>query len=76
VIEFSPDARALLGMDPGLCGSCRHRELLASPRSVFLRCGLAAVDPAFRRYPSLPVLACGGFAVGDPASTPARSAES
>lgn len=60
------EAGARLGTDPGLCGRCRHHELLASPRSVFLRCGLAAIDPAFRRYPALPVLSCRGFAAGEP----------
>ncbi|MGE5232502.1 MAG: hypothetical protein ACM3OB_00165 [Acidobacteriota bacterium] len=53
---------ARLGLDPGLCGRCRHRELLSSERSTFLRCGLAAVDPRFVRYPGLPVLRCAGFA--------------
>jgi len=61
-----------LGADPGLCGRCRHRELLSSERSVFLRCGLAAVDPRFARYPSLPVLGCAGFAPEPDESPPAR----
>jgi hypothetical protein len=52
---------ARLGADPGLCAACVHLRLLASPRSVFVRCGLAASDPAFPRYPALPVLRCAGF---------------
>jgi len=36
-------------------------RLLASPRSVFVRCGLAASDPAYPRYPALPVVRCAGF---------------
>jgi hypothetical protein len=29
--------------------------------SHFYRCRLADIDPAFRRYPPLPVLSCPGF---------------
>ena len=35
--------------------------LLASRRSVFVRCGLAATDPRFPKYPPLPVRACPGY---------------
>lgn len=51
-----------LAVPAGLCASCRHLRLLASRRSVFVRCGLAAVDPRFPRYPALPVTACPGYA--------------
>lgn len=60
------DLAARLGADPGLCATCRHAELLASRRSVFLRCGLAATDPRFPRYPPLPVLRCAGHAALPP----------
>ncbi len=50
-----------LAVPPGLCASCEHLRLLASRRSVFVRCGLAASDPAFPRYPGLPVVACRGY---------------
>ena len=50
-----------LAVQPGLCAGCLHLRLLASPRSVFVRCGLADSDPAFPRYPALPVLRCAGF---------------
>jgi hypothetical protein len=59
------DALARLTAPPGLCADCVHLHLLASPRSVFVRCGLAAVDPRFPRYPALPVLECAGFAQHD-----------
>lgn len=52
---------ARLATPPGLCAACAHLRLLASPRSVFVRCGLAATDPAFPRYPALPVARCAGF---------------
>lgn len=50
-----------LAVEAGLCAACVHLRLLASPRSVFVRCGLAASDPAFPRYPALPVVRCAGF---------------
>lgn len=46
---------------PGLCAACGHLRLLASKKSVFVRCGLADADPAFVRYPPLPVRACRGY---------------
>jgi hypothetical protein len=52
---------ARLAVPPGLCAACIHLQLLASPRSVFVRCGLAATDPAFPRYPALPVTRCAGY---------------
>jgi hypothetical protein len=45
----------------GLCESCEHLRVLASRRSVFVRCGLADSDPRFPRYPALPVTACMGY---------------
>jgi hypothetical protein len=50
-----------LAVHPGLCATCEHLRLLASKRSVFVRCGLAEADPAFVRYPPLPVRACPGY---------------
>ena len=53
----------------GLCRACRHAEVLRSKRSAFLRCGRAAGDTRFPRYPGLPVLQCAGF------ETPAAAAK-
>jgi len=54
----------------GRCADCRHAELVASPRSRFLRCRRADTDPAYPRYPSLPVVVCAGHepAPGAPAA--------
>lgn len=52
---------ARLGAPAGLCATCRHARVLASRTSVFLRCAMAEVDPAFPRYPRLPVEACRGY---------------
>jgi hypothetical protein len=52
--------------DVGLCARCCHARLVETPRSVFWMCALAASDARFPRYPRLPVLACDGFAEGEP----------
>ena len=66
----SPEERRLLierlSAPPGLCGRCEHLRVLASARSVFVRCGLADTDPRFPRYPALPVVACRGYVPLDP----------
>ncbi len=53
-------APARLPAPAGLCATCVHLRLVTSPRSVFVRCGLADTDPRFPRYPPLPVRACDG----------------
>jgi hypothetical protein len=46
----------------GLCARCIHaREIESSRGSVFYLCGLSDVDPAFPKYPRLPVIQCSGF---------------
>ena len=55
-----------LAVPAGLCASCEHLRLLASRRSVFVRCGLAAREPGFPRYPPLPVVVCGGYLAQEP----------
>ena len=47
----------------GLCGTCLHARQIRSGRgSSFLLCRRAADEPAFTRYPRLPVSACAGHA--------------
>lgn len=45
----------------GLCASCRHVRVVATPRSQFLLCERSRTDPSYARYPRLPMLACAGF---------------
>jgi hypothetical protein len=46
----------------GLCSSCIHAQPVTSSRgAVFVMCQLSRTDPAFPRYPTLPVLACRGY---------------
>jgi hypothetical protein len=51
-----------LGAPPGLCGLCVHARSNTTRRgSTFLRCGRAATDERFAKYPTLPVFSCPGF---------------
>lgn len=59
--EVDRTALDRVSADPGLCATCVHLHLLASSRSVFVRCGKADEDPAFPRYPLLPVRSCPGY---------------
>ena len=46
----------------GLCADCRWARRVPNARgSVFFLCRRAETDPAFPRYPRLPVLACPGY---------------
>ncbi|HXA53791.1 MAG TPA: hypothetical protein VNV37_02850 [Solirubrobacteraceae bacterium] len=50
------------GEDAGLCDSCAHQRRVPNTRgSVFSLCERSREDPAFPRYPRLPVLACPGY---------------
>lgn len=45
----------------GLCATCTHVHKVRTGRgSTFYRCGRADAEPAFPRYPRLPVLRCPG----------------
>ena len=45
----------------GLCADCRHAREVASARgSRFTMCGRARDEPAYAKYPALPVLRCVG----------------
>lgn len=47
---------------PGLCASCAHRQEVPNTRgSVFWLCRRSRTDPAYPRYPRLPVQECHGY---------------
>jgi hypothetical protein len=49
----------------GLCARCRMASVARSARGGrFWRCARADADPAYLRYPPLPVLRCAGFEEG------------
>jgi len=53
--------------EPGLCATCVHHRIVRSGRgSIFYLCQLSRTDPAFPRYPRLPVLSCRGYEPGEP----------
>ena len=55
--------RAILGAPVrfGLCDSCRHQRIVRTTRgSVFTLCERSRTDPAYPRYPRVPVLSCAG----------------
>jgi hypothetical protein len=50
------------GPPAGLCESCAHQRVVRNTRgSSFSLCERSREDPAFPRYPRLPVLACPGY---------------
>ncbi|MCM2269370.1 MAG: hypothetical protein NDJ75_04670 [Thermoanaerobaculia bacterium] len=59
----------------GLCAVCRHAEIVASPRSRFLRCRRAEAEPRYAKYPTLPVTRCDGFERRVEAAAPAPPAD-
>jgi hypothetical protein len=46
----------------GLCDRCRHQQIVRNTRgSAFSLCLRSRSDPAYPRYPRVPVLECDGF---------------
>ncbi len=46
----------------GLCDSCQHQQLVRNTRgSTFSLCRRSREDPAYPRYPRVPVLSCPGY---------------
>jgi hypothetical protein len=47
----------------GLCADCAHARRVESSRgSVFVLCERSASDPAYAKYPRLPMRDCPGYA--------------
>jgi hypothetical protein len=46
----------------GLCADCAYSKIVRSDRGVaFYQCLRSFTDPAFPKYPRLPVLKCSGY---------------
>jgi hypothetical protein len=57
-----PSPHRSTGPAAGLCETCVHRREVSNTRgSVFSLCLLSRTDPAYPRYPRLPVLECAGY---------------
>src|SRR5579872_55408 len=51
-----------LPIHPGLCADCRFAAVIRSARgSVFYQCRRSFTEPAFAKYPRLPVVSCSGY---------------
>ena len=66
-----PDRAAPGGVGAGLCDTCAHQQVVRNTRgSSFSLCLRSREDPAYPRYPRVPVLACPGHtpsaALGEP----------
>ena len=49
-------------VNPGLCETCTHVQIVRSSKgSSYVLCRLSELNPAFRRYPALPVTVCAGY---------------
>ena len=61
-------------LDPhvGLCSRCEHAHRVTTPRSRFWLCGLSRTDPAYPRYPRLPIVSCDGFTLLPEGTEPAE----
>jgi hypothetical protein len=65
----NPESRAAERGRAGLCADCLHAQRIASSHgSTFYRCQRADFDPAFRKYPQLPMIRCVGYVPQEPAS--------
>jgi len=45
----------------GLCRRCQHARQVPTGRTLYWMCELSLTDPAYAKYPRLPVLACPGY---------------
>jgi hypothetical protein len=51
---------------PGLCAACRHaRSIVSSGAKTFYQCLRAELEPAYPKWPRLPVLSCPGYEPGE-----------
>ncbi len=61
--ETIPEHLRRDGRTAGLCAVCQHARRVENDRgSVFFRCDYARIDPAYPKYPVLPVVRCAAFA--------------
>ena len=58
------------GSSRGLCDTCLHQKLVPNTRgSVFSLCLRSRTEPAYPRYPPIPVAACPGHEPRDRGET-------
>jgi len=55
----------MAGPAAGLCDTCAHQRVIRNTRgSSFSLCERSRADPAYPRYPRLPVRECAGYERG------------
>jgi hypothetical protein len=65
VRDLSVENRSAKCEGVGLCADCAHcRRVEAKGAELFYLCGLSLSDPAYPKYPRLPVLTCAGYKTG------------
>ncbi|MEO5618012.1 MAG: hypothetical protein ABIS67_09590 [Candidatus Eisenbacteria bacterium] len=53
--------------DPvGLCARCMHGRRVPTRQATYILCERHATDPAYDKYPRLPVRSCPGYEAGTP----------
>jgi hypothetical protein len=57
-----PSCEQSAGIGAGLCDRCTHQQIVRNTRgSSFSLCRRSREDPAYPRYPRVPVLECAGY---------------
>jgi hypothetical protein len=57
-----PSGSTRSAVGAGLCDTCSYQQEVRNTRgSVFSLCTRSRVDPAYPRYPRVPVLSCRGY---------------
>ncbi len=60
---------AAVSIPAGLCDTCVHQQVIRTTRgSSFSLCRRSRTDPAYPRYPRVPVKSCPGYEHSDAAS--------
>ena len=60
----------------GLCDHCVHQRKVGTTRgSTFSMCLRHRTDPAFPKYPPMPVVRCRGYERPDPSADPAPAVD-
>lgn len=58
-----------MSLSAGLCDTCLHQQVVRTTRgSCFSLCRRSRTDPAYPRYPRVPVMSCPGHEQSDGAS--------
>ena len=54
----------------GLCRGCRYAQRVSTPGYLYWMCRRSLTDPAYPKYPRLPIRSCAGYQSGEPSGAP------